>query len=1744
MRIKVFTFFILLAAGFINCQTITAQNNELASNSSVNIGYQASNLSESDYIWNDAMSISPITYETKETQAFCTPTVSGATTHYITTVTSSGGTTNINNPNNATSTTSTGYSDYTASYGITVVVGTSLTLNVTDNNSGTHYVYVWLSSDNGVTWGSNLCTLGSQGVTTSTTNAFVIPAGTNRMRVAVNFSSSSTSCIGGNVGEYEDYAVYSSPCSNIITIGGTGATYAQSFTAAAGTGTYTVPMCSGSNTYGIEKIYQFACTVTGTYTFQVTAVGGGYVSYAWKSGSCASTGWGAWRSVYSMTQNPITCCYSSNACWTAGTTYYIILKPEGTTGGSSYSQTFYINAPTVLGAPTSPTATPSVLCPGGSSSLSATATNGDQVYWYSGSCGGTYLGTNGVSVSSAGTYYAKTYNSTCSTLSSTCASVTITAGSNPATSASVSATTICTGGIVTLTGGPAGMSSYSWTGPAGCSYSPGNTSQSPTVTMASTGGTFTLTATNSNGCSAQATTSSVTVVADPSAPTATKSPNVATVCSGQTLTLTGVTDNGGGTGTCNIEYCYSTNSGGSYSSWSTTMPSYAAVAGYNNIIKIRKNCNGSGCDISSENSYSWSVVSDPSAPTATKSPTDATVCSGQTLTLTGVTDNGGGTGTCNIEYCYSTNSGGSYTSWSTTLSSFAAVAGYNNIIKIRKNCNGSGCDISSENSYSWSVVADPSAPTATKSPNFAAVCEGATLTLTSPTSGGGGTGTCNYEYQYSTDGSNYSSWSTSVPGFSAEVGTNYIRIRTNCNGTGCDISGYNAYSWTVNAIPAAPTVGTIIQPTCATATGTIPLTAPTSCTFSITGSGGTYQASPFTNVATGSYTVWTQSASGCISASGTSAVVNSQPPTPAAPTVGTITQPTCAIATGTIPLTAPASCTFSITGSGGTYQASPFTNVVTGTYTVWAQNASGCISATGTSAVINTQPVTPSVPSLSVTQPTCSVQSGTITVTAPTGAYTYNVDGGTYQSGTSFSGLPPGSHTVIVEDNSSTCTSSNSASVNTLPVIPSTPSLSVTQPSCSVQSGTITVTAPTGAYSYNVDGGAYQSGTSFSGLAPGSHTVIVEDNSSTCTSSNSASVNALPSIPSNPSLSITQPTCSVQSGTITVTAPTGAYTYNIDGGTFQSGTSFSGLAPGSHTVIVEDNSSTCTSSNSTSVNALPAVPATPSSPAASPLAICSGQSSTLSATVGSGETVEWFDSSCGVGVVSSPVSPVTTTTYYAQARNTTSGCVSAACTDIAVTVSPLLDTPAFMLGSTSSRCIGAGNVTYSATAANNTGLSYSLNPACIGGGNSINATTGEVTYSASWAGTTIITVTAQGCSGPKTADHTVTIVTAVGSPVFDLGTSSSICQGSVPVTYNATASGSTGISYSLDPLSITGGNSINTGTGEVTYDANWVGVTTITASAAGCSGPTTSKHVVTITPTVGKPVFAMGSASTRCQGSGSFVYSATSDHSTAISYSLDPASITGGNSINSTTGEVTFVAGWLTSTTITATATGCNGPATADHVVSSSPCTKTLHVTMFLEGFYKGSGKMNYTKNILFHSKWGGAIVDTICVELHDANVYSNIIYLARGIAIDTFGLAEINVPGTYNGNYYITVKHRNHLEVVSTVPVSFAGNSVNYDFRANITNTYGNNMKDLGDGNFAVYCGDITQAGTIYEYPNTPVQDGMIDLDDNYYVFSSYLHGDLGYFIADLNGDGMVDINDVYLAFDNYLLGVYLQTP
>ena len=97
------------------------------------------------------------------------------------------------------------------------------------------------------------------------------------------------------------------------------------------------------------------------------------------------------------------------------------------------------------------------------------------------------------------------------------------------------------------------------------------------------------------------------------------------------------------------------------------------------------------------------------------------------------------------------------------------------------------------------------------------------------------------------------------------------------------------------------------------------------------------------------------------------------------------------------------------------------------------------------------------------------------------------------------------------------------------------------------------VTAPSGAYEYNIDGGAYQASVTFAGVAAGSsHIILVRSTAdNTCISApTSVPVNAQPSPPAAATASTTiQPTCALATGTIVVTAPTGAYEYNIDGGT-------------------------------------------------------------------------------------------------------------------------------------------------------------------------------------------------------------------------------------------------------------------------------------------------------------------------------------------------------------------------------------------------------------------------------------------------------------------------------------------------------------------------------------------------------------------------------------------------------------------
>ncbi|MGN6267216.1 MAG: hypothetical protein ACTHM5_16165 [Ginsengibacter sp.] len=296
------------------------------------------------------------------------------------------------------------------------------------------------------------------------------------------------------------------------------------------------------------------------------------------------------------------------------------------------------------------------------------------------------------------------------------------------------------------------------------------------------------------------------------------------------------------------------------------------------------------------------------------------------------------------------------------------------------------------------------------------------------------------------------------------------------------------------------------------------------------------------------------------------------------------------------------------------------------------------------------------------------------------------------------------------------------------------------------------------------------------------------------------------------------------------------------------------------------------------------------------------------------------------------------------------------CSQVISNVTNLTVTPTVTIApfnpAASTRCQEAGTVTYTTTATNATSLVYNLDATTAAfAGNSINSSTGAVTYAAGWSGATTITASAEGCNGPATTTLTVTTTPTVTIAAFTPATLTR-CQGAAIITTATTASNnSSAIVYSLDATTAAfAGNSINSSTGAVTYAAGWSGTTTITASAAGCNGPATTTLTVTTTPTVTIAGFTPAT-STRCQGAGVVSYTTTASNYTSLVYSLDPATAGfAGNSINSSTGAVTYAAGWNGTTTITATAQGCNGPVTATHIVTISPLSSggTISPTQIL----------------------------------------------------------------------------------------------------------------------------------------------------------------------------------------------------
>ena len=190
---------------------------------------------------------------------------------------------------------------------------------------------------------------------------------------------------------------------------------------------------------------------------------------------------------------------------------------------------------------------------------------------------------------------------------------------------------------------------------------------------------------------------------------------------------------------------------------------------------------------------------------------------------------------------------------------------------------------------------------------------------------------------------------------------------------------------------------------------------------------------------------------------------------------------------------------------------------------------------------------------------------------------------------------------------------------------------------------------------------------------------------------------------------------------------------------------------------------------------------------------------------------------------------------------------------------------------------------------------------------------------------------------------------------------------------------------------------------------------------------------------------------------------------------------------------------------------------------------RTFNLTVFLEGLYTGLSTMRPAMDeVSYH--WGASIADKLTIELHDGSNYSNIVYTATNVSLNTNGTSSFTLPSSYNGNYYVTIRHRNHILTATAFPVSFNTSTVNYNFDLP-GKAFGNNLGVMTDGKYVFYAGDVNQ-------------DGLVDGTDLSDIDNRSTLAAAGYLPEDVNGDGLVDGSDLSVTGNNADVAIGAVTP
>ncbi len=662
-----------------------------------------------------------------------------------------------------------------------------------------------------------------------------------------------------------------------------------------------------------------------------------------------------------------------------------------------------------------------------------------------------------------------------------------------------------------------------------------------------------------------------------------------------------------------------------------------------------------------------------------------------------------------------------------------------------------------------------------------------------------------------------------------------------------------------------------------------------------------------TTAMTGTYSVAITGSNGCTAMITTFITVQTKP-------VVAITGDTNICSGNDINLTASGGYNYDWSGPGGysTNGTLLFRNnatvLMSGTYSVTVTNAYGCTTSASVFVNVNASPPA------SITGNTGLCLGGTLNLTASGGiAYNWSGPGGYSATGSSITrtnidGTMVGNYTVTVTD-SNGCSWLTAVSVTV-----NSASASISGNSGFCTGSTITLTASGGtSYSWSGPGGYTASGATMmrfgatAGMA-GTYTVTVTGaGGCTATANHTITVGTL-------FTSTISGTTSYCEGTTISLAVSGgsSYLWSGPGGFSATSSSISipGATPsmsGTYTVTVT-NAGGCTAfaSKVVTVNTLPTVSISGTTN------VCVGAVVSLMASGGSSYAWSGPGFSATTATINRPNANISMSGTYTVTVTSSSGCKSTA--SIVVTVNPK---PTAAITGNSSVCTGS---TLTLTASG--GVSYAWSGPL--GFSDVNATINREGMTASMAGTYKVTVTnAYGCTG--TASKYITVLT---TPTATISGTTAACAGT-----NIGLSASGGSTYLWNgPDGFTAATASFTRT-NATVTMSGTYTVTVT-NASGCTN--SASRTVTINPL---PIATAGSNSPVCIG-GTINLNATG----GVTYAwLGPNLFNSSLQNPSRTGATLSMTGTY-SVTVT-DANGCKG--TANTPVSVINCSmKTVDLTV------------------------------------------------------------------------------------------------------------------------------------------------------------------------------------------------------